>query len=492
MKRIFLALTAVCLLQLGTTGAYAAYPMDCLGVGTPSGHGCTDMGIEGCCDAWGRNVWCQSGDLYCLDCPAQVVPGNTCGWKIQFYDCGGEGPDPAGVFLPTCALGCDPACAEPQFCKGGTCQDCMDPQCGDAECGMAPGCPGSGIACGQCDPGFSCVLGVCQVCPAGQTLDCDGSCAPLSALGDGLCDDGGFSANFDCDTFNLDNGDCGPCVPNCTQKTCGDDGCGGSCGTCSAGSYCDVASFACVVCSCGTAVCGTDPCGTPCGGCQAGFGCDGGACVACSPDHIPDCNQHCYLASWVGDGVCDESGYGANFNCSEFNMDDGDCLPCVPDCSGKACGDDGCGESCGACNIDEFCSTADFTCQTCSCGTKECGDNGCYESCGTCAAGEFCDLTSMCQVCTCGDSACGVDQCGVSCGTCGAGTTCVLGDCIVTTCGTDKIVDCLGRCAKSSWIGDGFCDTSAKLRPFQLRSVPVGRWRLPALCRRLQRKAVRR
>ncbi len=29
------------------------------------------------------------------------------------------------------------------------------------------------------------------------------------------------------------------CVPNCTGKSCGDDGCGGSCGTCSSGQTCD-------------------------------------------------------------------------------------------------------------------------------------------------------------------------------------------------------------------------------------------------------------
>jgi hypothetical protein len=26
---------------------------------------------------------------------------------------------------------------------------------------------------------------------------------------------------------------CGPCTPSCSGKTCGDDGCGGSCGECS-------------------------------------------------------------------------------------------------------------------------------------------------------------------------------------------------------------------------------------------------------------------
>src|SRR5207245_2657438 len=34
-------------------------------------------------------------------------------------------------------------------------------------------------------------------------------------------------------------GDAGGCVPSCTGRRCGSDGCGGSCGTCSPGDRCD-------------------------------------------------------------------------------------------------------------------------------------------------------------------------------------------------------------------------------------------------------------
>lgn len=41
-----------------------------------------------------------------------------------------------------------------------------------------------------------------------------------------------------------------PCIPSCVNKTCGDDGCGGSCGSCSiAGQVCNTTSFSCVPCS---------------------------------------------------------------------------------------------------------------------------------------------------------------------------------------------------------------------------------------------------
>jgi hypothetical protein len=41
------------------------------------------------------------------------------------------------------------------------------------------------------------------------------------------------------------------CVPNCSGRVCGDDGCGGSCGTCAANQVCRV-DGACVSCNCVT------------------------------------------------------------------------------------------------------------------------------------------------------------------------------------------------------------------------------------------------
>ena len=76
------------------------------------------------------------------------------------------------------------------------------------------------------------------------------------------------------------------------------------------------------------------------------------------------------------------------------------CLGCQPDCTGKECGDDGCGGSCGECT--KFC------CDKCTgtghcyvyalpclpgegdCTGKECGDDGCGNSCGFCSAGKEC------------------------------------------------------------------------------------------------------
>jgi len=81
--------------------------------------------------------------------------------------------------------------------------------------------------------------------------------------------------------------DVGPdvCVPKCTGKECGDDGCGGDCGTCTAPETCEAGVCACEP-ECTGRECGDDGCGGFCGGgdgtCPAGEACtDAGVCEAC-------------------------------------------------------------------------------------------------------------------------------------------------------------------------------------------------------------------
>lgn len=67
------------------------------------------------------------------------------------------------------------------------------------------------------------------------------------------------------------------CVPNCQGKQCGDNGCGGSCGVCTTNSFCSSQSQCVVGCSpqCGTTKnCGPDLCGGSCGTCSSGFICN--------------------------------------------------------------------------------------------------------------------------------------------------------------------------------------------------------------------------
>lgn len=104
-------------------------------------------------------------------------------------------------------------------------------------------------------------------------------------------------------------------------------------------------------------------------------------------------------------------------------------VPCVPDCAGKQCGNDGCGGSCGVCPLNTICENNVCAARRISpqidsaslppiqsalpppgtgvptqprlpscisdCTGKQCGDNGCGGSCGTCAAGISC-LNGIC------------------------------------------------------------------------------------------------
>ena len=100
------------------------------------------------------------------------------------------------------------------------------------------------------------------------------------------------------DTTVVDTGLDAGCTPACENKSCGDDGCGGTCGTCT-----EERPFCTPVCF--GQECGDDGCGGSCGEC---------------PDGAPFCVK----------GACSSE-------------------QCQPQCLGKACGDDGCGGTCGEC-----------------------------------------------------------------------------------------------------------------------------------------------
>ena len=75
----------------------------------------------------------------------------------------------------------------------------------------------------------------------------------------------------------------GMCTRDCEGKSCGDDGCGGICGTCAEGDFCDDTQN-CAPCEpdCENKECGDDTCGGTCGdGCAEGEVCDASRqCVA--------------------------------------------------------------------------------------------------------------------------------------------------------------------------------------------------------------------
>ena len=163
-----------------------------------------------------------------------------------------------------------------------------------------------------------------------------------------------------------------------------------------------------------------------CGVCEDGLYCNQGTCEdnPCEdPDDIPGCDGvTCVLATWIGDGYCDDDLY-----CAETGWDGGDCEPCTKDCTGLVCGP----------------------------------DPVCGMSCGVCEDGSWCD-EGVCLGCSCGDAECGVDECGQSCGECADGLYCNQGTCEDNPCeAPDDIPACEGYdCVPDWWAGDGYCDAA--------------------------------
>lgn len=199
------------------------------------------------------------------------------------------------------------------------------------------------------------------------------------------------------------------CVPQCQVRECGDDGCGGLCGTCQSGQSCGADGFcgsACVP-QCTGRVCGDNGCNGYCGQCPQGWLCQVGQCC------LPDCTGK----------LCGDNGCGGS--CGECGVGEicaGDAC-CAPQCAGKQCGADGCGGSCGACSPTQSCDASGSCACKPNCLGKECGDDGCGGSCGTCTSGA-CNGGHCNCIPDCTGKSCGDDGCGGFCGFCWPECTC--------------------------------------------------------------------
>ena len=254
------------------------------------------------------------------------------------------------------------------------------------------------------------------------------------------------------------------CTPACEGKDCGDDGCKGSCGTCGDGKSCD-ASGKCVEGKqdCGTCYEGTT-CDTTNGKCYGGACGDityGGTCWA-DGKAVVYCGGEELVSQQCEAGCVQEGEYA-------------DCA-CKPDCTGKVCGGDGCGGSCGAdCAEGLACDDSTGQCVTPGCGGK-CGGKGvggcwcddycfkngdcCADICTACVTGETDNFTEQCKACEtgCTGKECGKDCFGKECGTCTGEAVCddtnkcCTPKCDGKTCGDDG---CGGYC---SCKGEQVCD----------------------------------
>jgi len=151
------------------------------------------------------------------------------------------------------------------------------------------------------------------------------------------------------------------------------------------------------------------------------YWCDGG--ILCMEEcFFADCGYVAFLGYQCGTLM----GVGAD-SCPAIPA------PCIADCLGRECGDDGCGGSCGTCGgfgtcVQGRCQSA---CQP-SCSGRECGDDGCGGSCGSCSGGRTCrDGVCAAPDCTpdCAGRECGENGCGGVCGTCQEGFLCKEGRC---------------------------------------------------------------
>jgi hypothetical protein len=292
----------------------------------------------------------------------------------------------------------------------------------------------------------------------------------------------------------------GLCAKVCEERACGDDGCGGSCGTCSGKTpYCTLGQcVAACTPSCDGLACGDNGCGGSCGKCKDGTTCSptGKACVpkgfTCDPRYYADgfaCDCGCGVADPDCDNpalpvhgcttrgaTCDATSTctgGGTWTCAELNYQDGHLCDCgcgVPDPDCKLAG-----APVHGCARGEVCSSAGTcTAGDCSpnCAGKTCGDDGCGGSCGDCSAPTpYCNSGVCGATCTpnCTDKTCGSNGCGGSCGTCTGGQQCQSGACVdlpvplscAGHCGTDATSGC--SCA-ASCIDAGNCcgDAEAK------------------------------
>jgi formylglycine-generating enzyme required for sulfatase activity len=334
------------------------------GTGTETDDATTTTGPVGDCrsdaDCFFPTPICLRASGLCVEClsAADCDAGESCIDNACSFGTETDGTDGSETTGNT-----DIGCPAEKDCRG-------------LECGADPVC---GLSCGTCKSGYICQFGSCVV---------------------------------------SDNAVC-PADKDCTGRVCGlDPVCGTSCGTCDSGSYCFAGqckqgSPKCPQeTNCDGRECGTDPnCGASCG-----------SCGAIPPDR---CVNSSTLWQFKGGGFCNTSAQCQYNNYTEKNCPygclDGACQPCKPSCSGKVCGDDGCGGTCGSCN-----SPPANVCQSATTLRKYSGASSCSGS-GQCNY-TFTDVTcttgcanGKCQGCEpdCSGRSCGPDPvCGTSCGGC--------------------------------------------------------------------------
>ena len=379
------------------------------------GPGCEDEAVEQCvCE---QDQWCCSDDW-----------DFQCAQEVEEFGCG------------TCPSG--EGCGDWACNNGETCWTCEN-DCGGCvgECCEANGTPGcwepAVMACVCAMDGYCCDTIWDEACAAEVVqYGCDTCPGQQPFCGDGMC-----SPGEDCDTCEMDCGECQGegdcCQPNGTPG-CGDAGIQAC--VCAQDDFCCTGEWdeVCVelVEQLGCGQCGgPGDCGN--GSCDAGEHCvncanDCGSCQGdcCQPNGTPACanvgiatcvcaqDDYCCTTEWdeVCVGLVEEAGCGqcgGPVQCGNGSCDDGEhCANCAEDCGwceGDCCepnGTPGCGDAgitACVCAQDDYCCTnawdevcvalvEEYECGPCDspsgCGDFSCDEGehcaNCPEDCGWC------------------------------------------------------------------------------------------------------------
>mgnify|MGYP000203293755 CR=1 FL=1 len=347
---------------------------------------CIPRTKEQTCDGKCGNVVNNCGQTVdCGACTVQTCKEGTCNAQTNICEYtnqtngrpGNNCPHPRQCCQGTC-------CTTGQVCfNNGCCTPisiCPANACGS----ISDGCGGT-VNCGTC-PEVTCNTSACTNTHCVNTQQPNNQPGTKCASPKFCC--GGNCCASDKVCFNN-----GCCIPDTKQQTCN-----GKCGE--------------VVNNCGQKVdCGACAIVT----CKSGS-CDANICVYTNQTNGQPGNN-CSSPRQCCNGTCCTSGQVCNNNAC-----------CTPDCSGKVCGSNGCGGTCGACPENSTCNAQGTACD-CAHGFKKCGN--------VCIANDRCCTNNTPDTCPGGKKCCNGTCVAESecCPACGDGKTCCNGTCL-TTCVT--------------------------------------------------------
>jgi hypothetical protein len=199
-------------------------------------------------------------------------------------------------------------------------------------------------------------------------------------------DDGEGGSCGSCDSGELCSaiGRCvATCTPQCTNKECGSDGCGGECGECGGFEQCVAGSCELTeVCDCEGAVCGPDNCGNLCGICTGQTTCSSGRCVSIEAgDTCVEISNACIDACYAGTSTTGVAEFDAYVECLNLcPTPDDNPATTADDLAYSRCSYEQCSAEEAACVLGSSGSGTCFGILDCTDTCVE-GDGPCYQEC---------------------------------------------------------------------------------------------------------------